>query len=130
MDEVITLDDVFKCNECEFAAHKKSALVKHKETHFLLFLKEKKEDVQDTDNKKHKKQFVCNTCPSSFDDKERLRRHVEALHLKLLRFKCSLCHFQNYFKASVQKHQGSKHKGEMCSVMKIDCNDCKTSLIY
>ena len=30
MGEVITLDDVFKCNECEFEAHKKSALVKHK----------------------------------------------------------------------------------------------------
>ena len=47
MDEVITLDDVFKCNECEFEAHEKSALVKHKETHFLVFLKEKKGDEQD-----------------------------------------------------------------------------------
>ena len=125
MDEVITLDDVFKCNECEFEAHKKSALVKHKETHFLVFLKEKKGDEQDTDNKIQKNQFVCNTCPSSFGDKESLRRHVESLHLKLLRFKCSFCNFQHYYEVSVQKHQVIKHKGELCTVLKIDCDDCK-----
>ena len=57
-------------------------------------------------------EFACNKCEYTCDKKMRLRFHIEAVHIKVKRFKCSACSYASFQGHAVQRHAKEKHKDE------------------
>merc|ERR1719150_3525027 len=49
-------------------------------------------------------------CPSKFAYKYSLKKHIEAVHHKVKRFKCSICSYECYFKCQLNRHIHINHK--------------------
>ena len=71
--------------------------------------------------KKHPKQFNCNECGASFIAKNHLKRHINAVHLKLKPHECDQCKISFAQKYDMQKHVDLVH----LKMRPFMCDQCK-----
>ena len=55
------------------------------------------------------KNYHCSDCGFSAYDNSTLKQHFNSVHLKIKRFSCSICGFQAYAASAVRSHQRSAH---------------------
>ena len=73
--------------------------------------------------KKHK----CIECDYSSNFETVLKKHIDNLHKKILRFACNLCDFKHFHKHCIQYHQEKQHKSFTSKkrILKINCLKCE-----
>jgi len=77
------------------------------------------------------KKLTCSNedCNYSTRSKRHLRNHCESVHLKSLKYACSLCDYKSYYKPNVIRHQDLYHIDiQQKVVLKIGCNLCENSI--
>ena len=84
---------------------------------------EKKREAEGMKGRK----YLCDKCEYTFDKKQFLQLHVEAVHLKIKNFRCSLCSFETYKKRELQLHVNLQHKNKTFRIIKIGCLPCETN---
>ena len=72
-------------------------------------------------------EYACDKCEYTGDKKQRLIYHVEAVHLKMKIFRCSVCSHETYFKKNLQLHVKRMHKKKPSRIIKIGCPLCETN---
>ena len=83
-----------------------------------------------TRGKKTDGEYKCDKCEYTCDKDKLLRFHIEAVHLQVKNFKCSLCSHSTYFKQATEKHLNNMHKEGNCRAIKIGCSLCETDQIH
>ena len=68
--------------------------------------------------------FKCPDCDFTTDTKQGIKTHSEVIHLRILRFSCSLCIYQSYYSSHVRIHL-VKHKTQTAKILKIGCILCE-----
>lgn len=72
-------------------------------------------------NAKEGARYLCDVCQKRFMSKEKLRMHIEAIHLKLLRLKCTECTVEFQSDSGYRHHMKMNHsdqetlKCDLCS---------------
>ena len=84
----------FKCDQCSYSASSKYNLNEHSFSHFHQ------------DLRPHK----CSDCGKSFVRKNKLKIHIDAVHLKLKPFKCSTCDASYARNEDLKKHIKNVHQ--------------------
>ena len=83
----------FKCEKCDYATDIKSYLTKHLlRGHSNYVVKHVKVSVN------------CSDCNKTFSSTDNLKRHKNAIHLKLKPFKCNTCSFATAKKDRIVNH--------------------------
>ena len=95
---------VHYCNECNYATHRKSDLVKHSRTHF------------------GEQPFHCELCDQKFGDSSNLIHHL--LTHKVGRFECKECDYKATLKQHLVRHLLT-HSG----VKPHKCDSCEFSTV-
>ncbi|KAL4720881.1 hypothetical protein ACJJTC_003015 [Scirpophaga incertulas] len=90
-----TNEKPYKCSFCDYACRDSSSLRKHHSTHLGLSMR-----------------YPCDQCPRRFDQKARLRTHVETAHLgiKHPKLTCDLCKSEYKTRASLISHIKGVHE--------------------
>ena len=75
-------------------------------------------------------EFMCqeNSCNFSTNQRDKLRYHYQNIHEGIKRYSCSHCHYQNFDKANVSRHQLQRHITENCRQLKIGCGLCTSNI--
>ena len=85
----------FQCKICSMEFSTKTHLNRHSKTH--------------VSPSKRKTPFACDSCESSFDEKNQLVRHKQRVHEKKKNWFCPKCHYSSYSRLCMEKHQQRKH---------------------
>ena len=111
-DQIEKEEKQHKCDQCEYASHKKYALQNHINAVHLKI-----------------QPFKCETCDKACSSKEGLRSHVMRMHLDQRPFGCDLCIKRFTVPSELRKHK------EMChtnydDMIKYPCNKCDFVTVY
>ena len=68
------------------------------------------------------KTFACNICDQLFTRKDKLKRHIENIHMKERPFSCNHCSFKCYRRDRIKKHMMSEHVNHPNDFMYQPCN--------
>ena len=84
--------------------------------------------VKRSSMKKHSKQFKCTYCGKSSTAKKNLKRHVNAVHLKIKPHECDQCEKSFAHKAGLKRHQACRHDVKIHQEIKAHkCQRCNKS---
>ena len=75
--------------------------------------------------------FKCSYegCEVSSNLQESLKRHIENIHMKIVKFACNLCEYKSYHKFYVEHHQKTKHNdNESKRIIRIGCELCQENI--
>ena len=53
--------------------------------------------------------FTCDICEKSYPWRINLKRHIQMIHERIIKFKCELCDYGNYEGRKVKIHLRQKH---------------------
>ena len=136
-----------KCNQCDFgekpyeckhwkyASSQKSSLGIQMKKHtgekkykckycYFSFDSPKKLSI----HKKSRHKIPCTQCAHKVKNGERLKMHVEAVHLNLKRYACNSCDYKSYYEKDVMSHIISQHKNlNSVKSQKLDCSECMSN---
>ena len=72
-----------------------------------------------------KKENQCNFCPYVAKQKRNLSEHINKIHEKIWRYKCSKCDFSSYGHNQIKDHQRRRHADEKeLAVVPLTCEGC------
>ena len=73
----------------------------------------------------------CSFCPYMAKQRKNLDVHIDKIHEKIWRYKCSKCDFSSYGHNQVQDHQRRRHVDEKeVKVVPITCEDCNNKVSH
>ena len=73
-------------------------------------------------NLKNKERFKCADCTAMFSSNSQLKRHVDAVHLKIKMFACSQCNLKFSENSNLQTHINGVH----LKLKSFKCIQCDT----
>ena len=73
-----------------------------------------------------KKKYKCKICDTSFNMREKLMRHIAAIHEGQKLFNCSICDTNFYSKQNMNQHISSVHEGQK----PFRCSICDASFTH
>ena len=73
------------------------------------------------------KEYQCIECKYSTDEKAALKKHIESIHKKIVRFACNQCDYKHYYKHIVKSHLKFNHKETISQnrILRIGCKKCE-----
>ena len=63
--------------------------------------------------------FTCDICEKSYPYGVSLKRHMEMIHERIIKFKCELCDYGNYEVTKVKLHLRQKHEINKDDIMQL-----------
>ena len=69
--------------------------------------------------------YVCDKCEYTTDKRWNMNLHNDSVHLKITRYKCSVCDYARYQRPEITAHIKSKHRNEQCRPLTIGCRLCE-----
>ena len=108
----------YKCGVCSFSSKRKHNVKRHVRLHLPKLPKlPNMEDFSKT--------ILCDQCGAAFKTKVGLELHVRNKHLKVFRFKCTLCPAAFNMLSAFQGHLASHHKK-----LRVKCSECGAEFRY
>ena len=76
--------------------------------------------------------YKCDECEFSSLLEESLLSHVQHVHLKIVRYSCSVCGFRHFYRPAVISHQRGEHSGDgtKARVLQIGCEPCEENQVH
>ena len=114
------------CNQCDYTTALKQDLKKHMEVLHIIdntrgnWTVEKRSKGGNESNNAVGKHFKCSNCDYKSPVENKLKRHFNAVHLKIKDFACWQCSFRSSYKAHLYTHMKSIHKGIFAQENKED----------
>ena len=120
-------NESFKCGDCDFQSMKKNLVrIHYKEVH----VRNRKSDSNETTNKLKIESktsidpkvegFKCEHCDYVARFESWMKKHVEAVHIKLKKFKCKVCDYAASQICNLSKHMKTIHNDDIF----FRCNIC------
>lgn len=141
-------DGRFLCNSCDYKSNYKQNVTSHQKVYH-------KDEEQNNrvlkigchsceQNISHKRcesekkaksrqggDYKCDECQFSTKLEESLQNHVQHVHLKIVRYSCSLCDFKHFYRSAVISHQKEKcGDGDDARVLQIGCQPCEENQVH
>ena len=73
-----------------------------------------------------KKNYTCETCSKTFDEKHAFYKHVKFVHLKIKNFSCTFCNKKFCAKDKLINHENTVHR----KLKKFPCDQCEKTFAY
>ena len=105
------IEEKYECSVCPFTSKFKHNLKRHERRHL-------KEQMNPPDAEDCRLSILCDQCARPYKTKRGLQLHVQTKHLKVFKFKCSVCPGQFNMLSAFRGHLASHHKElkEKCSL--------------
>ena len=108
----------YECAVCTYTSKFKQNLRCHERRHLT-------EEGNPPDTEDSHISILCDQCARPFKTKRGLQLHVQTKHLKIFRFKCSVCPAQFNMLSAFRGHLASRHKK-----LKEKCSQCGAEFQY
>ena len=114
-----------KAKELKIKEKNMSSLTSYLKAEIQLEIKKTKK------NKSGNNKNQCSFCPYVAKQKRNLSEHINKIHEKIWRYKCSKCDFSSYGHNQVKDHQRRRHADEKeVKVVPLTCEDCGKKILH